>query len=453
MTKKPSSSASSSGTRPNFVFIVSDDMGYSDLPIYGGRDIPTPNLERLSRQGVVFTEGYSTAPICTPSRIGMFTGRYQQRFGIHDMYGWVGHFDQFRGQPSLASRLKAEGYATGLVGKWHMGPHSCIDGQDPGHPMDFGFDEYTGIAWGMSSYRPGSTLYRGREAFPAPEYLTDFFGKEACAFIDRVKASPFFLMLAFNAVHAPLEAEQSDLDLMDTGGEFPGSPDRKTYAAMLTNLDRNIGRVLDKLEELGLSDHTYVGFINDNGGGGNNTPEHTRNTACNAPLRGFKFDLYEGGVRVPMMLKGPDVPQGQVCPSMVSCMDFTPTFLAAAGLEIDPCQFDGANILPHLKGKGVAPHDTLYWHNRRWDGPFQKQRPIAAHNWAIREGRWKMVRPNVPDDRSDAPPWELYDLQNDLGEQHNLAPEHPQIVERLGASFEAWLKPMPPWPEWKEWKK
>jgi arylsulfatase A-like enzyme len=316
--------------------------------------------------------------------------------------------------------------------------------------MDFGFDEYTGIAWGMSSYRPGSTLYRGREAFPSPEYLTDFFGKTACDFIDRKKDAPFFLMLAFNAVHAPLEAEQTDIDLMDTGGEFPGSPDRKTYAAMLVNMDRNIGRVLDKLQGLGLEESTYVGFINDNGGGGNNTPKHTRNTACNAPLRGFKFDLYEGGVRVPMMLKGPNVPGGKVYTSMVSGMDFAPTFLRAAGIAFDVDEFDGADIIPHIDGEDGTPHDTLYWHNRRWDGPFQNQGPIAAHNWAIREGRWKMVRPNVPDDRSTMPVWELYDLENDIGEQHNLAPEYPGIVERLGARFEVWLRAMPRWPEWNQ---
>jgi arylsulfatase A-like enzyme len=434
--------------RPNVVLIVSDDMGYSDLPRYGGRGIPTPNLDRLADGGVLFTQGYSTAPICTPSRIGLFTGRYQQRFGIHDMYGEPEDFRLFLGQSSLASRLKAAGYATGLVGKWHMGSRSCISGNDPGHPLEFGFDEYVGISWGMSSYVPGSTLYRNREAFPAPEYLTDCFGTEACAFIEREKDGPFFLMLAFNAVHAPLEAPGDDLSFLDAGGEFPGSPDRKTYAAMLVSMDRNIGRVLRTLEDLGLDGSTYVGFINDNGGGGNNTPPHTRNTACNAPLRGFKFDLYEGGVRVPMMLRGPGYPRGRVCASMASGMDFAPTLLRAAGVDFAPAEFDGIDLGPHLRGGAPPPHETLYWHNRRWDGPFRKQGPVAAHNRAIREGRWKMVRPNVADDGSSTPPWELYDLDRDIGEQHNLAPEWPDVVDDLGRKFDAWLAPMPRWPEW-----
>ena len=427
--------------QPNFVLIVSDDMGYSDLPTYGDSAIPTPNLDRLARHGVLFTDGYSTAPICTPSRIGILSGRYQQRFGIYDMYGRPHDFRMWRGQANLAGTLSSNGYATGLIGKWHMGPHHCISGTQPGHPEEYGFDEYVGIDWSMSSYRPGSTLYRGREAFEAPEYLTDFFGKEACRFIESHREERFFLMLAFNAVHAPLEAR--DMDLGDLGGEFPGSADRKTYAAMLASMDRNVGRVLDKLGDLGLDGNTFIGFVNDNGGGGNNTPKHTRNTARNAPLRGFKFDLYDGGIRVPMMLSGPGVPAGETCRSMVSAMDFAPTFLAAADIEPDSAEPDGADLLPHLNGSEPPPHDALFWCNRRWDGPFQAQRPIESHNRAIREGRWKMVRPGVPDDGSEAPPWELYDLSADIGEQHNLAPECPETVARLDARHREWLSAMP----------
>jgi arylsulfatase A-like enzyme len=326
-----------------------------------------------------------------------------------------------------------------------MGPRECISGDDPGHPCDHGFDEYVGIPWGMSPYQPGVPLYRGRkEEFKAPEYLTDFFGKEAVAFIERNQEQPFFLMLAFNAVHAPLEAIDEDLEKI--GGEFPGSPDRKTYAAMLESMDRNVGRVLDALKAAGLADTTYVGFINDNGGGGNNTPGHSRNTACNAPLRGFKFDLYEGGVRVPMMLRGPGLPSAVVCDDMVSGMDFAPTFLKAAGLTLpEDKAMDGVDLGPFLRGESDAkPHEALFWCNRLWDGPFQHQSPNDhIHNEAMRKGKWKIVRLAVPIDGEAENAWELYDLSKDLGEQHNLAPEYPELTAQLAYEYETWRSEMP----------
>jgi len=431
--------------KPNFVLIVSDDMGYSDIPRYGASAIRTPNLDRLAAEGMLFTDGYSTAPICTPARMGIVTGRYQQRFGVNCMYTQPDQFALFRRETTLADMLKQNGYATGLVGKWHMGPTHSIEGDDPGHPNEHGFDEYVGIAWGMSSYRPGVPLYRGRkESFEAPEYLTDFFGKEAVDFIDRHQERPFFLMLAFNAVHAPLEAEEADLE--ELGGEFPGSPDRKTYAAMLESMDRNVGRVLDALREKGLDQNTFVGFINDNGGGGNNTPKHTRNTACNAPLRGFKFDLYEGGIRVPMMLKGPGIPGSRTCHDMVSGMDFMPTFLTAAGVTLPrDTKLDGVDLLPYLTGKrSGSPHETLYWRNRAWGGPFQQQKPAnGVHNQAIRTGHWKAVRCAVHYGSTPENGWELYDLSKDKGEQHNVAPEYPEVVKQLGADYETWAAQMP----------
>jgi len=361
------------------------------------------------------------------------------------MYPMPEQFALFREEKTLPHMLKEAGYHSGLVGKWHMGPGKCISGDDPGHPCEHGFDEYVGIAWGMSSYQPGVPLYRGRkEKFEAPEYLTDFFGKEAVAFIERNQEQPFFLMLAFNAVHAPLEAIDEDLEKI--GGEFPGSPDRKTYAAMLESMDRNVGRVLDALEAAGLEDTTYVGFINDNGGGGNNTPKHTRNTAFNAPLRGFKFDLYEGGVRVPMMLRGPGLPAGVVCDDMVSGMDFAPTFLKAAGRNLpEDKTMDGVDLGPFLRGESdVKPHETLFWCNRLWDGPFQHQSPNDhIHNEAMRKGKWKIVRLAVPIDGEPENVWELYDLSNDLGEQHNLAPEYPELTAQLAAEFADWRTQMP----------
>jgi arylsulfatase A-like enzyme len=435
-----------SGERPNFVLIVSDDMGYSDLPKFGDSEIATPALDSLAEGGVVFTNGYVTAPICTPSRMAMVTGCYQQRYGAYDMYSHLEGFGPFREEVTVAEVLRRAGYRTGLVGKWHMGSRHCISGEDPGHPSDHGFEDYVGIAWGMSSYVPGVRLYRGREAFEAPEYLTDFFGKEACDFIERNRGEPFFLMLAFNAVHAPLEATEGDLAAL--GGEWPGSPDRKTYAAMLGAMDRNVGRVLEKLEAAGLSENTVVGFVNDNGGGGNHTPEHTRNTGRNAPLRGFKFDLYEGGVRVPMLLRWPGrIEPGQVFEGMVSAMDFAPTFLAAAGLawpEGRVC--DGVDLMPWLRGEGAGDaHETLYWKNRVWAGPRWRQTPQSGfHNCAMRRGKWKMVRRMVPLDATGGEPWELYDLSRDIGEQHDLAREYEGVVRELQGAYLDWLRGMHP---------
>jgi arylsulfatase A-like enzyme len=503
-----------SHSKPNIVLIVSDDMGYSDIPKFGNSEIATPSLDRLADGGTTLHEGYVTAPICTPSRIGMITGRHQQRMGIFDMYSHPQGFELFRNESTLPARLREAGYATGLVGKWHMGPRECISGTEPGHPIEHGFDSYVGIPWGMSSYQPGATLYRNRRPFSAPTYLTDFFGDEACSFINDNRDGPFFLMLAFNAVHAPLEA--TDMDLNALGGEFPGSPDRKTYGAMLRSLDRNVGRVLDALAEAGLEENSLVFFINDNGGGGNHTPRHTRNTARNAPLRGYKFDLYEGGVRVPFMVKWPKrIAAGQSYHGMCSALDILPTACAAAGIPVSNAEsLDGVNLLPFLPSEppagpspqpgstptpatsstarpeslarpgstptpaagstarlesvaqpgstptpaagstarpesvarpGSTPHEELFWCNRTWAGPKNRQSPVRGfHNWAMRRGNLKYVRRAVPPDYNGGEPWELYDLSRDLGEQHDLAPEYPGLIRNATDRFHEWLGGLPP---------
>ncbi len=436
--------------RPNLILIISDDMGYSDLPRFGDSDIPTPALDRLAEQGTLFRQAYVTAPICSPSRMALITGQYHQRFGHYDIYPeGSGHerFEPFCKQATLAEALKPAGYVCGAVGKWHMG---CILSPSGSEPWERGFDEFVGIPKGMSDYRPGAQLFRDKEPFEAPEYLTDYWGREACDFIDRHSGEPFFLHLAFNAVHAPLQAVGKDLEAV---GEFP-SPDRKTYAAMLRGMDRNIGRVLEKLDALGLTDNTIIAFVNDNGGGGNHTPEHTRNTGRNAPLRGFKFDVYEGGIRVPMLLSGPCVPSGLACEHMVSSMDLFPTMLAAAGVEPPAGQVcDGVDLLPCLQDPpSASPHEALFWKNRTWAGPTYQQRPLfGCYNSAVRRGNWKLVRTfhleaqEKPDEQFlYNQPWQLFDLSADIGEQHDLAAEHPQIVSKLEQEYEDWLSQMHP---------
>jgi len=249
-------------TNPNVVLIFSDDMGYSDLPKFGKSEIPTPALDRLANDGVIFTDAYVTAPICVASRMGLMTGQYQQRFGMYDNIYGEDKVRLFLNQTLLPQVFQKAGYRTALVGKWHLSGNG--QEKDPyGGPGERGFDEFVRILGGGSSFWEGTTVYRNDKAFPAPEYLTDFWGTEACQFIDRNKSNPFFLYLAFNAVHAPLHALESDLD------QFLDIKDgnRRIYDGMLLAMDRSIGRVLDRLDQHGLSENTIVIFLNDNGGG------------------------------------------------------------------------------------------------------------------------------------------------------------------------------------------
>jgi arylsulfatase A-like enzyme len=419
--------------RPNLILILSDDLGYGDLPLFGASEIATPNLDRLARAGTLFTQAYSTAPICVPSRMGINTGRYHERFGIYDNLYEPHEVRLFFEETTLAMHLKKLGYATGLVGKWHLsGNRFPPNGPTPDQR---GFDEWVGIEGGMSAYFPPARLYRNNQPFSTPEYLTDFFGKEAVGFIRKSRARPFFLYLGFNAPHAPLEAPEGDR----TGGEST-SPDRRTYAGMVRAMDRNIGRVLEAVRELGLERNTLIVYVNDNGGGGNHTPPHTRNTARNAPLRGYKFDLWEGGIRVPMIVAWPGhVPGGRRYSRMVSSMDIAPTLLAAAGGQAPTERpFDGVDLLPYLTGTNPGlPHSVLCWENRPWLGPRGKQRPVPGkYNRAIRQGRWKLIR--LAEDTD----WQLFDLDADPGEQHDMAAERPEIASNLEAEYGRWRASM-----------
>jgi len=427
-------------------------MGYADLKAFGDSEIPTPHIDRLCNEGTRFTNAYVTAPICVPSRMGLLSARYPARYGI---YGNVYKPDEvrlFEQEPLLVDVFRQGGYRTALVGKWHLGGN----GQSRKErlqlqplrggplPQERGFDESITIAGGMDHFVEGTLLYRHREPFPAPEYLTEFFGKEAAAFVERNKARPFFLYLAFNAVHAPLEAPEADIARL----EGIVSPDRRIYAAMLHSMDRSIGYVLAKLREHELEKNTVVVFLNDNGGAGNHTPEHSRNTGRNVPLRGYKFDLFEGGIRVPMVLRWPGhVPGGKVYDKLVSSLDVLPTLIAAAGLELPPGRVhDGVDLLPFLTtSTGSIPHRELFWKTRAWDGPPHRQGSIpGVHHAAVRRGHWKMVKLNEPLNAPAPAPWALYDLARDVGEQHDVAGEYPDVVRDLKAAYLRWLEEMHP---------
>ena len=410
--------------KPNIILILADDLGYADLGIQGCPDIPTPNIDSIGRNGVRFTHGYVSCPLCAPTRAGLMTGRYQQRFGFEHNPGPMNQalpeFGLPQNELTIAERLKKIGYATGMFGKWHLGFKSELQ------PMKRGFDEFFGFLGGAHSYLPGSrqmndgSIQRGTETVIEKEYLTEAIAREAVAFIDRHKKEPFFLYLPFNAVHAPMEATDKYL------ARFKNIKDnlRRTHAAMLSALDDAVGNVMAKLRANKLEEQTLIVFLGDNGGPTQQT------TSNNAPLRGFKAQVLEGGIRIPFMMqwKG-KIPAGKVDARPIISLDIHPTAVAAAGGAIDPAwHLDGVNLLPYLTGKNNdIPHESLFWRI----GPRQR---------AIRKGNLKLVW-------SGAVQGELYDVVNDPGESRNLASERPDDVKRLKALLDAWSAQMAE-PKW-----
>ena len=481
--------------KPNLVIIFTDDLGYADIGAYGCKDIPTPHLDRLAAEGTRFTSAYTVAPICVPSRMGLMSGRFPAHFGVFDNVYTPKESQLWMQQTTLADVLKKQGYRTANIGKWHLSGANDFVFKPP---HERGFDEFVGITGGMKSFWKGTELARLKdgkyERFKSPDDLTDFFGTEAVSFIERNKPNPFFLYLAFNAPHGPLDGLDEDQAAIEAGYI---SPDRRKYAAMIRAVDRNVGRVMDKLQELGLADNTLIVFTNDNGGGGNNSAMHTRNTAINAPYRGHKFDVWEGGVRVPFIMRWPgQVPAGKTFDGIVSTVDVFPTFAKVANASV-PGNLDGVDLMPYLEGEKTGhPHETLCWQQRVWVRPNERKPhpayPVPAYNLAIRSGTWKAIKLDQPfegtddsraleqlvadyarfraanygtqDSRAqellpnkvyptqasvermrpeDSRPWELYDLSRDPAELNDLATEFPEKVKELSAAFFAWQKQMP----------
>lgn len=445
--------------KPNFVIILTDDMGYADVPGFGAdKEIPMPNLDRLRREGMLFSDAYVTGPICVPSRMGLMSGRHQARSGVYtNVYPQPGMgemaFRRFQEERLMPSFLKEAGYATAMFGKWHLsGNHSLDKRSENELPDSKGWDEIVIIPGGMDQFWAGTRLYhKGGEIKPAPEYLTDHFGKLSADFIARKKAETFFLYLAFSSPHAPLHAEDEDiaafgsLDGYDRKRYTPRlevedrqpKMDRQVYAGMMRAVDRNVGRVLDALDAAGVADNTLVIFLNDNGGPALNATWHSYNQACNAPLRGYKFDCLEGGIRTPMLARWPGkIPAGEKFSGVISSMDYLPTFLTAAGVPLPTDRpLDGVNLLPFLFGETKGdPHEALYWQNM-WANRVQA---------AIRSGKWKLHKPvsGLTSEIHAKRSWELYDLETDPGESRNLAAEHPELVKQLADQWSKWRSEM-----------
>ena len=416
----PGHAGAETSKRPNIVILLADDMGYADAGFQGCKDVPTPNLDALAKNGVRCSSGYVSGPYCSPTRAGLLTGRYQQRFGHEFNPGGMG---DNQGLPvretTIADRLKAAGYVTGLCGKWHLG------GAAKFHPQKRGFDDYFGFLAGAHPYFPGmgAPIFRGTTKVEEKEYLTDAFGREAVAFIDRHKEKPFFLYLAFNAVHTPMHATDERLK------KFAAIKDteRRTYAGMLLALDEMVGKVMDKLRSAGLEDNTLIFFFSDNGGP--TMKGTTINGSHNTPLRGSKRTTLEGGVRVPFVVqwKG-QLPAGKVYDHPVIQLDVLPTALAIAGVETKAeWNLDGVNLLPYLEGKNTAaPHEALYWR--------------LGEQMALRQGDWKLVRydPAADGAKGNATASKLYNLADDIGESNDLAAKQPEKLKELEAVWQKW---------------
>lgn len=403
--------------KPNIIFILSDDAGYADFGFQGSKQFETPNLDKLAENGMILRQMYTTDAVSGPSRAGLMTGRYQQRFGIEEnnVTGYMTkngkYSDTDMGVPTderfIADYLSEAGYTCAAFGKWHLGYANEY------HPLRRGFDHFVGFRSGGRNYYEYSSeqletgnfdenrMEHSYGHFKEPDYyVTDMLADEACDFIEDNSENPFFVYLAFNAVHSPL---QVDPEAMKRYPNLEGN--RQKLAAMTWSLDQACGRVIDKLEELGLDENTIIVFSNDNGGpNGTNT--------SNYPLSGMKATFLEGGIRVPAIVSYPGVIKaGSEYNYPTSFMDMLPTFANLAGCNpIEEGKTDGVDILPYLTGeKENRPHQTLFWK--------------AENRGVVRDGDWKFMR--FPDR-----PAELYDLSKDVGEHNNLADKHPDLVKK-----------------------
>lgn len=402
--------------KPNVIVFLSDDVGYGEFGFQGNKEIPTPNIDSIAKNGVRFTNGYVAATYCSPCRAGLLTGRYPTRFG-HEFNGGgpkgeQNSFGLSLNEKTMADRLKALGYATACVGKWHLG------GGEKFIATARGFDEFYGTVANTPFLNPPNFIDTrvSKDVTPVKDdsfYTTDAYAARAVDWIGKQKDKPFFLYLPFNAQHAPLQAPEKYLK------RFPDLKDkRQIFAAMMSAMDDAVGAVMKQVKDMGQEENTLVFFFSDNGGPTKQT------TSGNGPLRGFKMTTLEGGTRVPfcMQWKG-QIKPGTTYDHPILNLDILPTAIVAAGGKIDPAwKLDGVDLMPYLTGKEKAPpHEVLYWR-------FGEQ-------WAVRKGDWKLCVNNI-DGVKKAPG--LYNLKDDLGEATDLSEKHPDKVKELKALWDKW---------------
>jgi len=440
--------------KPNFVFIIIDDLGWTDVGCMGSKFYETPNIDKLAKQGVIFTNAYTNAPNCAPTRACIISGQYTPRHGVYTVGSSERGLSRFRKlipipnntnlaptKITIAEALKTGGYATACIGKWHLGVGEEYQ------PDNQGFDVAIGKRdlgyWG-GHFKP--PLRRGKVGDADREYLTDRLPDESLKFIEANRDKPFFLYLAHHAVHTPLQAKRALVEKYEkkkpVGGHW-----NPVYAAMIESVDESVGRIMRKLDELGLTEDTVVFFFSDNGGvGGYEELGMGRwGITSNKPLRGGKGMLYEGGIRVPLIVRYPNVVKaGTRCDTPVIGIDFYPTILDIAGIS-KPRDYvlDGESILPLLKGEGSLKRDAIFWHFPAYlQGGAGKWRTTPAG--AIRIGDFKLLE-FFEDGKQ-----ELYNLKEDIGERNNLADAMPakrrELYERLVAWRESINAPVPTQP-------
>ena len=429
--------------KPNIVFILIDDMGWADGGCFGSKYYRTPSLDTLAAAGMRFTQAYAACAVCSPSRAAIMTGKYPARLHLTDWIPGEGapKNSRFRipvwqqhlplEETTVAEALKRLGYATAHIGKWHLGgpefypQHQGFDiniaGGDIGHPASY----FWPYGEKDNSHRvPGLAEQGGAKG----EYLTDRLTDEALKFITASRNQPFYLQLAHYAVHAPLMGKEEDVEEFR---EIPGANGQSNavYAAMLKSVDQSVARVLKKLDELGLANHTIVVFTSDNGGAVHfGQPPAT----SNAPLRLGKGYAYEGGLRVPLVVKAPGVTRpGTTCDWPVSSQDFFPTLLELAGADkvASRTAVDGVSLVPLLRGDAALPRHELFWHYPHyWNGGKVSPYSVA------RVGDWKLIR------FYETGREELYNLHDDLGEQRDLAVSQAEKRRELSLHLDRWLK-------------
>lgn len=415
--------------RPNIVLIVADDLGYGGLRSQGDAEAVTPHLDALAAAGARFTDFYANHPVCSPSRAALMTGKYQHRMGFEHNSGSPQATSPKFGVPAaeltVAERLKAKGYATGMFGKWHIGfaPDRT--------PTAQGFDTFYGFLAGAHAYTPrsdrarpgrvdgfggGQTILRGTTSEPMPAHVTESFAEEAVQFIDANRSRPFFVYLPFNAVHSPMEATEAYLARF----AHVADPLRRTHLAQLAAMDDAVGRVVAAVDGAGLGKRTLILFTSDNGGPTQET------TSSNRPLKGVKGTMLEGGIRVPAMARWTGrIPAGQTIKAPSMGFDFTATALAVGGAA-PRSGLDGVDLMPWLSGtQPGAPHEALFWR--------------AGDHGAIRAGDWKLLRNGARR--------YLFNLSQDIGETRDLAAADPERVKALDARYGAWSASMAP-PAW-----
>ena len=424
------SCGTSNNKPPNVIVIISDDQGYADVGFHGSNEIFTPNIDRIAKNGVVFSEGYVSYAVCSPSRAGLITGRYQNRFG-YSRNILLAPNDSLMGLPlseqTLPDVLNNVDYKTKAIGKWHLGAHKSLV------PEKRGFDEFFGFLIGGHRYFPEdltlndltearrqmdgyiTKIYDNGKRINTKKYLTEELSDNAVKFIEDNSDNPFFLYLSYNAPHTPLQATTKDLER----NKHIDVKKRQTYAAMVSSMDDGIGLILDKLEQKNIFENTIVFFFSDNGG------VEWYNFSDNGPLRGIKGDFFEGGIRVPFAMQWPNkIKPGTIYDKPIIALDIFATVASAAKAEkYIKNEIDGVNLMPYLSGKkSGSPHEYLYWKNPDKDIDV------------IRDDRYKYLR--IKNDEY------IFDLKNDLSEESNIIDLSKPIYDRLKSQFKLWEKEM-----------